>query len=531
MTTQRRSFCLVVFLTLLFSTVAVAQGLDLSFYQAEYSDIYRVLGESQGLNVLIDPSVQGQGTFQLKGVTFQEALNLISKYSGYGYRLEGEVLLVASIQKLQALESKDLRYVQLTFVAPDEVLQALTLIMPRSDVFIQADGRLVILQGSQDTLDRAEEMIKALDTAITPQVGPEEGSSLLAIFKELSAEMGLNLVADPSLEGKQIYLDVRHQNPEDLLKQIQQLVPLKIEITEHSLLVGNLEDSNKERMKVYRLNYAEPDEALQALSLFIDPEKIRVDEPRKSVIVSGTDAQLVEVDLFLIDFDQPAPQVLLEVWIQEMTTDALQNLGIEWKGTPNFSGLKVPTFLELEWEPWELVLALKALEDQGDAKLLANPKIATLSGKSADIFVGDRIPVPLTDDEGRRTMEFLDAGIILRVTPRISADEYITILVQPEVSTFIWKTDTEFPQIRTRKAETNVRVKNGQPIVLGGLLQEQENELITSIPFLSQLPVLGKLFQWKETKKTQTEMTIFLIPRIIEGDQGVANQGFFIPAQ
>ena len=78
---------------------------------------------------------------------------------------------------------------------------------------------------------------------------------------------------------------------------------------------------------------------------------------------------------------------------------------------------------------------------------------------------------------------------------------------------------------------TNVRVKDGQPFVLGGLLQEEENESIRSIPFLSQLPLFGKLFQWKETKHKQTEMTIFVVPRIVGDDEGVVNQDFFTQAR
>ena len=178
-----------------------------------------------------------------------------------------------------------------------------------------------------------------------------------------------------------------------------------------------------------------------------------------------------------------------------------------------------------------MILALKILEEQGDATILANPKITTISGQEASIFVGDRVPVVLDSPDGTRTMEFLESGINLRVTPRISDDDYVTILVQPEVSTFIWRTDTAYPQIRTREAETTVRVKSGQPFVLGGLIQEQENELLKQIPFLSQLPVLGKLFQWKETSRTQTEMTIFVIPRIVNEDEGVVYPDFFTKAQ
>ena len=76
-----------------------------------------------------------------------------------------------------------------------------------------------------------------------------------------------------------------------------------------------------------------------------------------------------------------------------------------------------------------------------------------------------------------------------------------------------------------------MRVRNGQPFVLGGLIQEQESEAIKRIPFLSQLPILGKLFQWKETKQNQTEMTIFLIPRIVEEGEDVEYTDFFTTAQ
>jgi len=223
--------------------------------------------------------------------------------------------------------------------------------------------------------------------------------------------------------------------------------------------------------------------------------------------------------------------VVLEVWVQEVATEALRDLGVDWEGVPSFLESNAPVFLELEWDAWDLILALRIMEERGDAKLLANPKITTLSGQAASIFVGDRVPVVLTSEDGRRTMEFLESGINLQVTPRISEDGYITILVEPQVSTFIWRADTDYPQIRTREAETTVRVRNGQPFVLGGLIQEQESEAIKRIPFLSQLPILGKLFQWKETKQNQTEMTIFLIPRIVEEGEDVEYTDFFTTAQ
>ena len=532
--TTRKMFIILSVVVLTVFTLSCglwAKELDLTFEKVEYAQIYQILGETQGLNVLVDPSVTGQGTFQLKGVTLREALDLISGHSGYAYRLDGKTLLVGIPSRLQELENKEVRYVRIKEITAAEVLEALALVIPRTDVYVQPQSGLVVLHGSKSVLNQAEELILALDSSLVTKEDPTKGRSLLDIFKDLSAELDLNLVADPSIESKYLFLDVRNQNPKDLIKQIQLVVPVQVEVTEHSLVVGGLRDDSSERLKVYRLDYAEPKDARTALSMLVDEQKIQLDESRKSLIVRGTEAQLAEVDLFLLDFDQPAPQVVLEVWVQETSTDALQNLGIDWESPVSFNSSTTPVFFELQWEPWELIMALRVLEEQGAAKLLANPKITTISGQSASIFVGDRVPVILDGPDGIRTMEFLESGINLKVTPRISDDEHITILVEPEVSTFIWRTNTEYPQIRTREAQTNVRVKDGQPFVLGGLLQEQENELIKQIPFLSQLPVLGKLFQWKESSKTQTEMTIFLIPRIVKDGQGVVHQDFFTPTQ
>lgn len=529
----RTSFFILTLMlvAVLLTSVGSAEELDLSFNQLEFSQIYQLLADSQGLNVLVDPSVVGTGTFRLQGVSFEEALELISQHSGYGYRLDGKTLVVASPARLQAMKSTGVRYVRTTALSAQEVLDALALVIPRSDVYVQPEGGLVVLYGTDEVLDRAEDLLSALDASKTALPSKTTDRSLLEVFQELSAEMGLNLIADPALEGKRIFIHVVNQEPEELIRQIQQIVPLKVERTANTLVVASLAELSTERMKVYNLNYAEPEATQNVLTAFVPAENIRVDADRKSVVVKGTELELAEVDLFMNDFDTALPQVVLEVWVQEISTDGLRQLGVEWDGLLSFSGGDAPVFFELDWEPWELILALKALEDDNMGKLLANPKIATLSGQEARIFVGDRVPVLIDDKEGNRTMEFLESGINLKVTPRISDDDYVTILVQPEVSTFVWRSDTQYPQIRTREVETTVRVKDGTPIVLGGLLQEQETELISRIPFLSQLPLLGSLFQWKQTQSDQTEMTIFLIPRIVHGESGVVDQDFFTIAQ
>ena len=481
MTTHRVRFLCVVLAVFAAVSLGVQAGDDLvnlSFDGVDYAHIFQTLGRLQGLNVLVDPSVAGQGTFELENLSFREALNLVAGFGGFDYRIIGNTLVVASPEKLRQINRLDVeavRFFQIEHAKPSDIGEALRLIVPQEQMYIQPERGLVILLGAKDVLEQAEEIIAVLDKP-----------SVQAFLQETAPEGA----AEPTAAAAPKY-----------------------------------------QLRVYRLNYAEPETVLSALSMIIDESRMRLDPESKGIIVRATADELAEVEAFLADIDQPIPQVVLEVWVQEMTADALRNLGIDWKGIPSFEESTAPVFLELEWKPWDLVLALRLLEEKGDAKLLANPKITTVSGKKASIFVGDRVPVVLTDDEGRTTMEFLESGINLQVTPRISEDEYITILVEPQVSTFIWRADTDYPQIRTREAQTTVRVKDGQPFVLAGLLQEQDNEAIKGIPFLSQLPILGQLFQWKETKHTQTEMTIFLIPRIVTDEEEVAYSDFFTPTQ
>lgn len=522
-----------------------AQKVSLSFEEAEYRHVFRTLGELAGLNVLIDPGVQGGGTFDLQDVTVAEALDLVAGLSGFSYRIKDSALLVADADRLKQFESTQIWYYQVQHVRPDTVPQALRLVMAEEDIYVQEDTGLVVLQGVPSVLHGALDILENIDRPRHVTID-SRGRSVLDVLEEITEELQLNLLADPQLEEKEVVFRARQESPWDVLEHLQTLIAIDVRLADDTVIVtlpappeaeearepDAPEIAEPERVKVYRIREADTAVTAEMMSLIVSADQIRADEDSQSVLVRATDSELAAIDEMLLDYDVALPQILLEVWVQEMTTDAARDLGVEWKGVPDFSnGVRAPTFLELAWQPWELVFALKALEDRGDAKLLANPKIATLSGQEASIFVGDRVPVVIDDAEGSRSIEFLESGIDLRVTPRLGDDGYITIQVRPEVSTFIYRSNTTYPDIRTREAETTVRVKEGQPVVIGGLLQEEEMERITKVPFISELPILGRLFQWQETTSQQTEMTIFLIPRLVDGSEGVASPAFFTETQ
>lgn len=531
---------MLLLLGLLSPAVIGAQLISLQFEDTDYRDIYQTLGELADLGVLVDHSVIGSGSIVVTNRTLIEALDLVSELSGYSYSINQDSLLVAARDRLEQYEDFGLRYIYPRHLTPEGVVNSLGLILGENNIHIQ-ENNSVIISGPEVKLDEAEALLLQLDQPDRSALRGER--TILEILQHLADMLQVDLIADASLADMSLVIDIWRHDPRDVLQLVEQLGGIKIDERDGLLIASHVEalaEDEPERIKVYRLNYSDPQKTAEIIEFILAPEKIQTDQVSKSVMVRATEQQISEIDELIEEFDQPLPQVLLEVWIQEMADDAVTAFGFDWSSDDSgFKGLKIgqskgsenPGYLEIGWDPWEIVFALQALEEAGKVKILASPKIATLSGEEASIFVGDRVPVVLTDNEGRERIEFLESGIDLKVLPRIGDDGYITIQVRPEVSTFTFVEGDPYPRIRTREAETIVRVKDGQPILIGGLIQEQEVESISKVPFISELPILGKLFSRTNSNSEQTEMNIFLIPHIVDGSEGLVSNSFFTQTQ
>lgn len=520
--------------------VAAAETVTFQFIDAEYKDVFRTLGEAVGLNVLVDASVAGRGSFNFSDVDLIEALDLVAHFSGADYRITNNTLLVAAREKLAQFEKSQIHLIHTRYVNPEQLVPILSMVIPAENIYVKSDSNLIIINGSSEMLREVESIVSKLD--VPSERSYKEEDSVLGILQLLTEELGLNLIADPSLSSIGMVFNLQNLDPMTALKLAAQEADLDLTINQDTVIVSRKgvqepePAAAREKIKVYRLNYTDPSVVSRMLQLIVPAERIQIDDGTKSLIIKATETEIAAVDEFILEYDQPLPQVLLEVWIHEIADDAAEVLGIDWSGTlpslrANSDNPDTLFHAELNWQPWEILFALHVLEEQGKARILASPKIAAISGQEATFFVGDRIPIVLTDDEGRQQMEFLESGITLTVLPRISNDDFITIDVRPEVSLFVHSNTTEYPQIRTREAETSVRVKDGQPVLIGGLIQEQEGETINKVPFLGNLPVLGKLFQKSSTTKEKTEMNIILIPRIVDGSEGLVTGSFFPAAQ
>ena len=170
-------------------------------------------------------------------------------------------------------------------------------------------------------------------------------------------------------------------------------------------------------------------------------------------------------------------------------------------------------------------VVLKALEEKGDLKLLANPKLIGLSGEKASFLVGGEIPVAVAQTVSGGgvpsvTVQWKEYGVKLNFLPTIVDTNLINLKISPEVSSLDWANAVTFggytvPAMRTRKADATVELNSEQSVVLGGLLSTEEIKTIKRVPILGHIPILNFLFSKKETTKSETELLIIVSPRIV----------------
>ncbi len=226
-------------------------------------------------------------------------------------------------------------------------------------------------------------------------------------------------------------------------------------------------------------------------------------------------------------------QVLIQVLIVEARRDRLFALGVdaevtdvsldEGDGTADASllaaGLGNLVIRVMRLGSFDLDALLRLAVSRGDARIVARPLlIARILVGSQRPFVQVSRSLPTDTPTRDQVVQYKDVGTKLTVLPTINADGYVSLLIRQEVNSATNETQFDAPIISTREVETEVLVRDGQTIVLGGLRERQHEVTHTGIPFLSSLPLIGGLFGSQERRTTETELFLFITPMILADD-------------
>jgi len=349
--------------------------------------------------------------------------------------------------------------------------------------------------------------------------------------------------------------------------------PSKILEMERVAMAADIKTIDRQIPTVTRqfvLQNAELGEIQGAINSIITPEigAMRTDVRTRSLIITDLPHKMEEIEKLLTMFDRRSKQVFIEAKIVQVSLSDQFSLGVNWNYV--FQGLNPRSVLGANVEPafisqaniqptvlsardqilnqvdatggmgltyntivggQNLNVLLQALESVGETKILSNPHIATMDGKKAEIKVTTREPYSEAKLETGstnvvgETFQFIDVGVSLDVTPRINDEDMISMLIRPEISSVIARykgsisTTDGVPVVRTSYADTTVLIKNGETIIIAGMIENEKTESEARVPILGRIPLLGVLFRNTITNNKNRELIVFLTPRIVSGEQ------------
>jgi MSHA type pilus biogenesis protein MshL len=436
-------------------------------------DMLKLISQKSGLNIIAGQNVKGKVTVFLKDIEAREALRIIVESYGWSYARNNGIIQVMTDKEYETKygyrfgQPLETRIKQLSHAKAAEVAAVLgQMKSPSGKVIIDQNSGILILTDETEKLDAMDAVTRRLDFPVAS--------------------------------------------------------------------------------RVFVLSYAKAQDISPKVSELLTPSigTVHFDERSNRIMVSDTAPKIDEIQKFITAFDHKNREVLIEAKIVQITLSDEHKLGVDWQGVvANYHNLTLSGDFDVlggSDKRGQLSIGtlaadgytalVEALETVGETNILSSPRIMAVNNQEARILVGSTEPyvtsTTTTPSSGPTTtaesVNFIDVGVKLYVTPTIHEDDFITMKIRPEVSSVTSNLTTSnnntIPIVETSEAETVVNVKDGVSVIIGGLIKEEAINTTKKVPLLGNIPILGMAFRSTNNSKSKTEIVIFLTPRIVSGD-------------
>ncbi len=473
------------------------------------------------------PSVSNYGNYEVKHI-YSESDNKTILDQKVSLNFEQEDLLTI----LNALAAKfDLRIFadagvkgKMSVNAQDVTLRDIlkNLLLQRNYQYTLKGRDLTVISFNTDSSRMARELLF-------------KDLSLKDALQTLSKMMNINLIIHESVEDKKVNFYVENLSLDELLDLLIETNGLvKKPHNDNTYIICDKEsagDFGKKQYRTFKLVNSKPEEIInmikssKSLSERIDTENFSVNDRINSISVYDVPENISLIEKIIDSVDEKLKQAVIEVKLVEINRTGLKQLGIK---LDNYS-MNVADIGHLP-SNYALPATLDFLEQESKAKVLASPKIRAVHGKKASINIGKVIPVPYYKYENASNSylgyipqvykEYRDVqvGIRLEVTPEISRDNEISMELNTTVDSVLEINDDGQITKSERNTNTYVRVKNGETVVMGGLINENGSETKTSPSLINKIPLLKTLTTHGKTETNSSEMIMLVTPRLVNLD-------------
>lgn len=436
-------------------------------------------------------------------------------------------------------------YISLSLVVTRIAAEATGLHSPKDmenliDQTIIDVGKLVSAEpADKEGINPSEKIAKSLEQKDAGELIDLEfnQANIEDVLRIISEAGGINIALDPSLRGKKIDFHLKKITIKEALELLYNSYGLGSTYIGNVLFISTQEKIRKgsTKTKIVVLRNLNVEEARLLVGNLVNTANSS--KEINTLILIGAEEDVIKAEKILRDLDKPQPQVLLEAKVIEINDDFLRELGLDWPDSLSFTfqeairpvtlGTAATTAAEellhvykFNRTATQFAVTLKMLENANKAKILSSPRIITLNNKEAQIFIGDKIPYTVNVVSGGATsteVRFVEPGIRLKITPSIIDEDFVVIKIQPEVS-YIYTfrgTGDAYPWVKSREATAYVRVKNGQPFIIGGLLSKEDKKNLYKVPFLGDIPFIGNIFSYEKKTGYNSDLIITVTPTII----------------
>ena len=494
----------------------------LDFVGADINDVLKALSMQTRTNIVSGNDVKGPITVSLAHVSLEEALDLITKLSGYQYAKVGRTYLVGSSAAIQTLTDSGTAQapavtgvLSFTYSDPASLVDEIKQLYPNVKATIgravsgSAGGGVLVVTGTQADVDGVRRIISDSESAISRNVG----TSVTEIYK------------------------IKYAAADDLQSLLNRLVPSLI--TTPAPVMGVVPPApataDSGGVTATTTSYGAAAAATGGTTTAVTGN-LPVKPTTTALLLTGSAADIARARQVLATVDIRPVQINYEAKVIETSYSNDDQYGLLFNfgganttigeigasgilGSGTFLG-KVQKFGTFGRTPLSnaVNVQLNALFNDANTKILASPNISAIDGQPAATFVGDTVSyissVTQSATGQNITTSTVNAGIKLYVTGKTNNDGYITMNVHPEVSLVTLTNPgaggVQTPNVRVREATTTVRVKDGETLVISGLINDQDVKSVQKVPLLGDIPFFGQLFRNTHLQHTHDQVVIFL---------------------
>ncbi len=390
------------------------------------------------------------------------------------------------------------------------------------------------------------------------------------IYETIGKLAGINVLFDPEYNSRRVKIELNGVTLEDALEVVSfETKTFWRPVTPNTIFVAQDNPAKRKELEqnviktFYLSNLSQPTElqdVVNAMRTILEVSRIQQLPSQGAIVVRGTPDQLALAQKLVDDLDKAKSEVIVDVAVMQVSRDKMINLGINpptsatvalqpnintttsttttttTANTGTANTISLNSLANLNATDFQVTIppaTATALLSDTNTKLIQNPQIRALDGQKATLKIGDRVPVatgsfqpgiggvginPLVNTQ----FQYLDVGVNIDITPRVHANREITLKMSLDISAVTSYTNIggiSQPIIGQRKIEHEIRLKDGEVNLLGGILEDQQTKALTGIPGLSNVPILKYLFSQTNTEHRENEIVFVLIPHIIRGPE------------